>query len=228
MLDAISAMQLAMDFSQLKLQTLSNNISNMNTPGFKRQSLEYSSFDEQLLSNASQISTQGAFTQTHQPKDLALSGTGYFQVQNEQGLFYTRRGDFKVNEHGELSTATGEVVLGKSGVIKVDDFDFSVNSSGAIFIDHRKVDQLNLVQFNQPNRLEYIGNGLYQCTEPALPISAQTRVLQGFIEQSNVTSVDEMMDLIKTSRHFESSQRVMSTANNLLATAINQLGEGNV
>ncbi|MCL9682624.1 flagellar hook-basal body protein [Legionella maioricensis] len=237
MFDAITATQLAMEVDQLKLQSISQNITNMNTPGFKKQLVELNSFDEQLQVQTnntvqqlqkSQIKTQGTFNQTHNMNDMALTGEGYFQVQSEQGIFYTRRGDFQVNNHGELTTITGEIILGKGGAIKVDDHSFTVDTQGTLYIDHHQVDQFNIVQFNRPNRLNYIGNGLYQTDESPNPPDHNTRVLQGFIEQSNVKSIDEMMDMVKTSRHFEANQRIMRTADNLLAAAINQLGEGNV
>jgi flagellar basal-body rod protein FlgF len=237
MFDAITATQLAMEIDQLKLQSISQNVANMTTPGFKKQAVEQSGFDEQLhvqMNNVVQqlqrfqTLTQGTFSQTHNQNDIALAGKGYFQVQSEQGIFYTRRGDFQVNNKGELATATGESLLGKGGVIKIDENVFTLDAQGTLFIDHHQLDQLNIVQFNQPNQLQYVGNGLYQTDESPIPTDSNTRVLQGYIEQSNVKSIDEMMDMVKISRHFEASQRVMRTADNLLATAINQLGEGNV
>jgi flagellar basal body rod protein FlgG len=237
MFDAITATQLAMDFDQLKLQSISQNISNMNTPGFKRQLVENAGFDSYLQANVNevaqqlnqgQIKTQGTFAQTHNLKDLAISGEGYFQVQGAEGIFYTRRGDFQVNAQGELTTATGETVLGKGGVIKVDDHNFTIDPQGILYIDHHKVDQLNIVTFNESGALQYAGKGLYECDASPTPASAHTQVLQGFIEQSNVKSIDEMMEMVKTSRHFEANQRVMRTADSLLSMAINQLGDGNV
>ena len=133
-----------------------------------------------------------------------------------------------MNEHGELATATDALLLGQGGVLRVDDNAFSIDASGGLFIDHRRVDQLNVVQFSNPNALTYQGQGLYESQEPALPASQSTHVLQGYLEQANVKSIDEMMEMVKTSRHFEASQRVMRTADGLLSTAINQLGEGNV
>lgn len=237
MFDAITATQLAMDVDQLKLQSISQNVANMNTLGFKKQLVEFNGFDEYLQPQATnvmsqlqrtQIKTQGTFNHTKNMSDVALSGDGYFQVQGEQGIFYTRRGDFQINNHGELSTATGEVLLGKGGTIKIDDAAFTVDTQGRLFIDHRQIEQLNVVKFINPNQLRYVGHGLYQSDASPIPTDHNTRILQGFIEQSNVKSIDEMMDMIKTSRHFEASQRVMRTADNLLTTAISQLGEGNV
>ncbi|KGP63289.1 hypothetical protein EP47_09150 [Legionella norrlandica] len=236
MFDAITATQLAMEVDQLKLQSVSQNIANMHTPGFKRQLLEITSFNDQLQPNGyelnqqlqrTQISTQGVFTQTDRHQDLALAGDGYFQVQNQQGIFYTRRGDFQINSQGELCTATGETLLGQNGTIRVDDNNFTIDAQGILYINHRKVDQLEIVQFKQSNNLEYVGNGLYQSEDSPTPVE-NTRVLQGFLEQSNVKSIDEMLDMVMFSRHFQANQRVVRIADNLMHLAINQLGEGNV
>lgn len=234
MLDALSASQGALHIDELKLQLISHNVANMSTPGFKKQLLDHIPFENYLTSNLqnimahtmqSTIDTQGTLDQTHKSTDLALSGGGYFQVQNDKGLFYTRRGDFTINQHGELTTRTGETVLGKRGVIKVDDQEFTIDKQGQVFIDQHKIDELNIVQFTQPLATNYLGNGLYETNELPKPAEHTVRVLQGFIEQSNVTSLDEMMDMIKFSRHFEANQRIMRTANELITTAINQLGE---
>ncbi|HBI21206.1 MAG TPA: hypothetical protein DDY37_01230 [Legionella sp.] len=237
MLDAITATQMAMLRDQLRLQSISQNVSNMQTPGYKRELIESVGFDEHLqagmtaASQSMQLATQNVqstFVQSRIPNELALAGDGYFEVQTDEGVFYTRRGDFHVNEHGELATATGALLLGQGGTLRVDDNPFTIDASGGLFIDHRKVDQVNVVQFANPNALTYQGQGLYESHEPALPASHATHVLQGYLEQSNVKSIDEMMEMVKTSRHFEASQRVMRTADGMLSTAINQLGEGNV
>lgn len=124
--------------------------------------------------------------------------------------------------------ATGALLLGKSGPIRVDNNSFTIDSQGIVYVDNHKVEQINLVEFSQMQKLNYRGQGLYESVELPNPANSTIRVLQGFIEQSNVKSVDEMLEMLKTSRHFEASQRVMRTADNLLSTAISQLGEGNV
>ena len=237
MLDAITATQVAMLQDEVRLQTISQNVSNMQTPGYKRQIVEDAGFDEHLQAQMATImqgvhmstqNVQGAFMESRQPNELALTGVGYFEVQTDEGVLYTRRGDFHVNEHGELATATGARLMGQSGVLRVEDNTFTIDSNGRLFIDNHQVDQINVVQFEHPETLNYLGQGLYESQESPAPTHNATHVLQGFIEQSNVKSVDEMMEMVKTSRHVEASQRVMRTANGLLSTAINQLGEGNV
>lgn len=237
MLDAITATQVAMLQDQLRLQSINQNVSNMKTPGYKRQLIDSAGFDEQLharmesVSQAMTLSTQhvqGSLVQSRLPQELALAGEGYFEVQTEHGIAYTRRGDFHVNEHGELATATGARLLGKAGVLRVNDNAFTIDARGNLLIDHHVVDQVNIVQFSNPQTLTYQGQGLYESRHAPMPATPATHVLQGYLEQSNVKSMDEMMEMVKTSRHFEASQRVMRAADGLLSTAIKQLGEGNV
>ncbi|KTD24990.1 flagellar hook-basal body protein [Legionella israelensis] len=237
MLNAISAAQVAMNQDQLKMQAVSQNISNMQTPAYQRFILTESGFDEHLAANIENISKkmrqnhlqeQGTLTQTHRPLDVAISGRGYFQVQTENGVFYTRRGDFHINERGELTTASSALVLGKNGPVHIDEGDFIIDRTGHLFIDKQKIDQLNVVDFKNDSSLSYAGHGLYQCNTAPEPVNSATYILQGFVEQSNVKSIDEMTEMLKISRHFEASQKIMRMADALISSAVNQLGEGNV
>ena len=237
MLDAITATQVAMLEDQRRLQSISQNVTNMQTPGYKRQLIESKGFDEHFQATSMEVSQQmplstqmqqGSFVQSKRPNELALAGDGFFEVHTADGVFYTRRGDFHVNQQGEIATPTGARLMGKGGVVHVDDNAFTIDSSGALFVDHHKVEQLNIVQFDHPEKLNYLGQGLYESQESPIPAAGTTHVLQGYLEQSNVKSMDEMMNMIQTSRHFEASQRVMRTADSMLSTAITQLGEGNV
>ncbi len=237
MLDAISTSQLAMNIDQLKLQAINHNVANINTPGYKKETLEQASFAQWVDASISQaaqhlqketVTVQGTLMQTNKNTDLALRGDGYFQVQGEQGIYFTRRGDFHLNAHGELVTATGETVLSSNGSIQIDNDSFTIDKQGFIFIDHQKTDQIQLAHFQHPEHLIDMGNGLYQSSESPDTAMNNSAVLQGFIERSNTTSIDEMLSMVNTSRHFEANQRILRTADNLLSSAINQLGESNV
>lgn len=237
MIDAIDLSQFAMNVDQLKLQTLSHNTANINTPGYKKEHLELNAFSELLGADITHalehvdkelINTQGALNQTNKTTDIALSGAGYFQVQGEYGTFFTRRGDFHLNAQGELVTATGERVQGLSGTIQLDGDSFSIDRQGVISINQQKIDQLFIAHFEHPEHLIEIGNGLYQTEEAPENAAGHTKILQGFLEQANTKSVDEILEMVSTSRHFEACQRILRTADTMLAGAINQLGEGNV
>jgi flagellar basal body rod protein FlgG len=236
MLDAISATQVAMVHDQLRLESINQNVSNMQTPGYKRQVLEATGFEDQFsvqmqsVNRTMQRSTQniqGTLVQTKIPSELALAGEGYFEVQTPKGVFYTRRGDFHINQQGELVTAQGAPLLGTGGPIRVEDNQFTIDKQGCVFVNNQKADQIKIVQFANPQHLNYLGEGLFESQEVATPAHG-TPLLQGHLEQSNVKSIEEMMEMVKISRHFEASQRVMRLADGLLSTAINQLGESNV
>lgn len=216
MQDAVRVTQISMNQDRQLLQSINHNISNMQTPGFKR------------VLDKVQIHTQGALNETQNPLDLALNGPGFFEVQTDKGFFYTRRGDFTLNAEGALVTQSKALVLGKNGAIHLNDLHFSVDKDGNLSNDGLVIGTLSLVQFTHPEALEAQGDGLFQSTEVPTKVRGHTHVKQGFLEQSNVNSLDEMSTLMQTARHFETSQRIMKMADSLLSLAISQLGEGNV
>lgn len=237
MLDALAATQIALLHDQLSLQSINQNVTNMQTPGYKRQRIEYPPFDEQLSVEMASVYQQGQLTpfmrqgvlvQSRNPHHLSLSGAGFFVVQGKKGIFYTRRGDFHINTQGELATANGLLLLGQNGPLRVNDPTFTVDKQGSLFVDHKKVDQINIVQLDHIDQLKYLGQGLYTSRESPKLAANDTNVQQGFLEQSNVKSLDEMIELITISRHFEASQHIMRMVDRLLSKAINQLGESNV
>ncbi|KTC68297.1 hypothetical protein Lbir_2899 [Legionella birminghamensis] len=237
MLSAIKTTQIALLQDQYRLQMLSQNVSNLQTTGYKRQiigsqglpALDFPDFDTvvQQMASVSDFQ-QGTVAPSRQRSELAIGGKGFFQIQTTEGIYYTRRGDFHISQDGELVTENGGKLLGRNGPIRIDDKDFSINTRGEVFADKQPIDQIGLVDFTQPESLQYQGEGLYYSKESPQPAPEETTILQFSLEQSNVKSVDEMTEMLKISRHFEAVQRIMKTSNNLLSTAISQLGEGNV
>lgn len=235
MLDAITSSQLAMNQDKLQLQSITQNIANIHTPGYKRELMNNGPFEKLIAADKSAVSAnmtisnlqrQGSFSQTNKTYDVAISGQGFFMVEGEQGVYYTRRGDFHLNKHGELVTFDGKRVMGASGSIRLDGNKIKIQPDGTITSNNKPYAQLKLVKFEQPSQLHSLGSGYFSSTVEPLAVDSKTLVLQGFIEQSNVKSIEEMVAMTTISRHFESNQRVMKTADNLLSQAINQLGEG--
>ncbi|WP_133138409.1 flagellar hook-basal body protein [Legionella genomosp. 1] len=237
MLSAIKTTQIALLQDQFRLQVLSQNVSNLHTTGYKRQIMESQDFPaldapdfETVVQQMASLSNfqQGSISHSNQGSELALAGKGFFEIQNNEGVFYTRSGEFHISQDGELISERGGKLMGKNGPVRVSDKEFSINTKGELFIDKQLSDQIRIVDFPQPASLHYQGEGLYFSKDLPEEASSETRVLQFSLEQSNVKSVDEMTEMLKISRHFEAIQRIMKTSNNLLSTAISQLGEGNV
>lgn len=188
---------------------------------------------------------QGSLQHTENPLDLALEGRGFFTVVTERGERYTRDGGFTINKDGFVVTKNGNLVLGENGPIKVQANNFMINERGevlvnaAISLDPRDVvgmannnwedpvviDKLKIVDFENIREIKKEGDSLYRETElsgPPLP-PGDIKVVQGFLEKSNVNVVREMVDMIEVQRSYEANQKAILTHSDTLGRLINEV-----
>jgi flagellar basal-body rod protein FlgF len=188
---------------------------------------------------------QGSLQRTENPFDLALEGRGFFTVATERGERYTRDGGFTVNSEGILVTKNGNPVLGENGQIKVQANNFMINARGeilvnaAISLDSRDVvsmennnwedpvviDKLKIVDFENIREIKKEGDALYRETEfsgPPIP-PENAKVVQAFLEKSNINAVTEMVDMIDVQRAYEANQKVILTHSDTLGRLINEV-----
>lgn len=217
---------------QKRQETTSGNIANVNTTGYQAKTLFQSALDEVALHNyqsgpnadtrcdigglslgtqlaGSTISQdQGAVKQTGQASDFALLSEGYFVVQNNAGQrLYTRNGDFTVNQQNQYVTQEGYLVLGANGQ--------AVSALGPANFQIQTFPQEALTTAGQ----SYVTSNAAGTTVNA-PV-----IQQGALEQANVAVADEMVAMIQTSREFEANQKVLSSTNQTLQKAVNELGK---
>ncbi|SHH83287.1 flagellar basal-body rod protein FlgG [Sporobacter termitidis DSM 10068] len=230
-----------------RMDVLTNNIVNAETPGYKSDSLLTSTFDEVMLQriNDPNISIVGAPTvggydfgthidelytnfgggtleQTDKYTDLALMGDGFFTVETAAGVRYTRSGNFTVDTQGYLVTQDGNYVLGQNGRIYVGSDKFTVSDSGAITGATAAPDTLNIVTFADQGVLRKEGNNLYTIYGGAAPVAATgTTVRQGTLEGSNVDMSNEMVDMISVYRKYEASQKIVNMTDKTLELTVN-------
>jgi flagellar basal-body rod protein FlgG len=144
----------------------------------------------------------------------------------ESGPLYTRQGNFRLDAQGRLVTASGLPVLGKGGEIRLNTPQPVIDSDGNVFEGEQMVAQLQVAGFPEPDSLIGLGQGLYSASEARAPEQTDLiRVRQGYLEASNVALADEMIRMIETVRHFESSQRVLKSYDSMLDKSINVIGE---
>lgn len=178
----------------------------------------------------------GTLRVTQQPLDLALEGEGYFEVMTGAGPAYTRQGAFGLDAAGRLITAQGHAVLGTNGEIRLTTRTPVVDAAGRITEPDAAaggapgrdapVARLRIVRFEKGTELRHLGNGLLVAAGAAQDVAeAEVRLRQGALENSNVSSMQEMVQLIQTMRHFESMQRVVQGYDELLSTSIRKLGD---
>ena len=176
--------------------------------------------------------SQGAFKVTDNEFDLALSGDGFFACEytsksGETTVKYTRDGSFTLNVNGELVTKDGDFVLDEDGehIILDPNQPVSFDQSGAIMQDGQIVGQLQVADFEDYNYLEHFGENYFLPVDGARMKEAEAKVFAGYLEQSNVTVINEMVELISVTRNYETNQKMIQTIDGTLEIAANQLGK---
>lgn len=175
--------------------------------------------------------SQGALQQTGNPLDVAIGGSnGFFAVQTQQGVRYTRDGQFVVSQNGQLTTQSGDPVLGSNGSpISVPQNTqnaqpVNIASDGAITQNGLSLGQLRIVQFSNLTALRPQGDNYLMDAGNANPTpAANASVQQGYLEKSGADVVRSMVDLIAAERWFEANTKMITTqdaATNLAITTV--------
>ena len=175
------------------------------------------------------IFTQGAFSQTDNPLDLVIQGKGFFQVRRPSGeLAYTRSGLFHLDRDGNVVTADGDP-LEPQITIPPDAQQVTIAQDGTVSYSQpnqtaaQQAGQIQLAGFPNPAGLNSLGGSLYTPTDASGDPTVGTpggqeglgSVLQGFVEQSNVSVVEEFINLIVAQRGYEASSKVVQAADQM-------------
>jgi flagellar basal-body rod protein FlgF len=236
-----------------ELEVVANNIANINTNGFKadesifqeyimpvaRQNQFPGAADRQL-SHVIDVGTwrnlgQGAVERTGNPLDVAIDGDAFLTVQTPNGVRYTRNGALKINATGQLVTPDGYQVQGDNGPITFQqtDHDISIAPDGRITViegannrTETTRGRLAMVTFAQPQQLQKDGNNNFVAPAGvAANPATNVRLMQGYLEKSNVSGVVEMSRLIEITRSYAEVANLLQQQGDLHKTAIQQLAE---
>ncbi|MBO4898931.1 MAG: flagellar hook-basal body protein [Lachnospiraceae bacterium] len=176
--------------------------------------------------------SEGSFQETGNTFDLAIAGKGFFAVEftsksGQSSTKYTRDGKFTVDMQGNLTTVDGDYVLNSNGQhIKLDPLKEAViNTGGQIYQNGTLVGTIGVTDFANYDYLEKYGENMYQPVEGATQIQSAHQIYSGYLEQSNVSIVDEMVNMISIQRSYEANQKVIQTFDSSLDIAANQLGK---
>ncbi len=240
---------------QNRMDVLTNNLANASTVGFKKEGATSQAFDEVLAlkikdtTDASIVRplgdismgvkigenytdySQGSLRETGNTYDIAISGTGFFTIEftNKAGQTstkYTRDGGFILNKEGYLVTKDGDYVLGTNGRIKIDPLQNSViDKMGRIYQNDKLVATLKITDFEDYNYLEHYGENYYQTVDGAKEKNGEFQTISGYLEMSNMSVVQEMVNMISVSRAYETNQKIIQTYDSSLEIAANQLGK---
>jgi flagellar basal-body rod protein FlgG len=263
MIRAMFTAATGMQSQQLHIDTVANNVANVNTTGFKKSKTNFQDLIYETLqppgaldadgeplpegiqvghgtrvASIAKVFTPGTLLQTGRPFDLAIEGKGFFEIElaGGGGQAYTRDGSFRVDANGNVVTIDGhllspgitvpqdalEVAIGPGGNVSITQADLTIQDGG----------QLQMVRFpNEAGLDARLGRNLFIETEASgAPITSNPgqdgfgSVQQGFLENSNVQVVEEILNLIVAQRAYEANSRVIETSDQMLQVATNIRG----
>jgi flagellar basal-body rod protein FlgF len=223
------------------MDVIANNIANINTPAFKRESMKFEEYVQQTQpaegeTGPQQISfvqdkgtmrdlTQGAITRTGAPFDLAINGKGYFTIQQPDGSTrYTRNGHFTLDSSGRISTEDGGILQGDGGEIAIttDDGDIHIAQDGTITGARGQLGKVKLVDFANDAALTKEGSSLYSTTQTPQPVDTP-QIQQGALEGSNVQPVLEISHMLDVVRAYQTTANLTQSQEDLMRNAIDKL-----
>ncbi len=246
-----------MEAQQLNLNTIANNLANVNTPGFKRSKIEFQDLLYQKprasgtdsgggnlvptgvevgngsrVAATSKVFTQGQLTNTGEKLDVAVQGDGFFEVQRPDGTTgYTRDGSFKLNAQGQVVNVDGLPILSGFQPIPPGANSISISEDGQVTVQTSGGSQtfaITLTRFANPAGLRSLGGNLYEETPASgTPEAGKPgeqgygRVIQGYVEASNVNIVEEMVNLIVAQRAYEINSKSVQTSDEMLQNVAN-------
>ena len=237
-----------------KMDVTADNIANVNTTGFKKDRVATRSFTEELLKRLDDPGDQpyhdaplgrisqgvfiddiytdfasGGFRKTSAPLDLAISGNGFFCISatdrtGQSNELYTRDGSFTLGLDGLLLTKEGNPVLGANGMILIPPGQITVDEDGRIFSNGEYIDTLKMTDFNDTHELRKRENNMFSATNRALQTAFTGTIQAGFLENSNVSPIREVINMVTTARIFDSNQRMITIHDTILNRAVNDIG----
>jgi flagellar basal-body rod protein FlgF len=241
---------------QMRLSVLSNNLANINTVGFKEDRTVFRAYlpgsaaggeeppktmglEDSMKDQSSAAGnlfvcfegtktnfSQGSVRLTGNSFDMALEGKGFFCVRTPDGIAYTRRGSFTLNDEGVLVTQDGHPVMGEGGEIRPGKREFHVDEDGVVKAGEMRIDDIKVVDFPQPYSMKKVGDTLFvpvnSIAEPGR--AEDIKVRQGFVEMSNVVAVRAMTEMIEVLRAYESYQKIIQSIDDCTEKTINEVG----
>ena len=236
-----------------KQDIITNNLANVGTAGFRKESATIRSFTEILnrevggsgmTQSSYEIATapgmevsgglktgsvthnaQGSLKETGSPFDMALddNGRGYFTIQSEEGVRFTRAGNFHLSTDGYLVTAEGAKVMGHRGPIQLHGSNFQVSNDGVISCDGKAIDKVLVSVFEGDGQMRRTGDNQFSANT-SVRASNDFQLKQGYVEQSNVNAITEMVDMMMVTRNYEANQKVLQAHDKVLEKAVSEVG----
>ncbi|MFZ5704678.1 MAG: flagellar basal-body rod protein FlgG [Pseudomonadota bacterium] len=251
---ALHVARTGLDAQNMRMQVIANNLANVNTTGFKRDRASFETLAYQAMTapgaassestrfatgtnlgsgvqinGTAKVDTQGSLQTTDNALDLAVEGSGFFQIQLPDGrIGYTRDGSFHLSAEGTMVNSDGYQVLPQ---IQIPDgaANITIAANGAVSVtlqgqtEASQVGTIEIARFTNPAGLQAEGNNVLTETsasgQPQVgpgAIDGRGSVRQGALESSNVNIVQELVDMIETQRAYEVNSKMIQSTDQML------------
>jgi flagellar basal body rod protein FlgG len=236
-----TAMETSSSISSLveEFGIITHNLANVSTAGYKRRCTAFSKALEAAQSNQPDLIntdtvfdfSQGNLIQTDRPLDVGLSGKGFFVIETPEGPLYTRNGIFMANQNGQIVVTLGRTVAGQAGPISIPAeigiSELHISDTGTISSGDAIIGSFRIVDFGEnENKLDSIGDSCFKMTDQTVtPADAQNVVVkQGYHESSNVTMIEELVNMIMVTRLYEANIKATSAQSDATQSLLSVAG----
>jgi len=221
-----------------ELQSVANNIANLSTTGYRREGVVFAEMVKALPVEGGSVamteargryfdSLQGSLEETGGTLDLAIEGDGYFTVMTPAGERLTRAGAFTRDADGQVVNLDGHALLDEGGsaiLIPFEAKEIGIAADGTISVDGAPQGKIGLVTVEDQTKLFREAGVLFRADTDVIPVE-DGRVVQGFLEQSNVNAVAEMARMVEVQRAYEHSQKMMDQEDERIRMVVRVLGQ---
>jgi flagellar basal-body rod protein FlgG len=239
----------ALDANSRWQEVIADNLASSSVPGYKQQQLSQAAVQAGMMSaggamnlpqyfSVSKSSTSTNFTQgemkyTGNGTDVAIEGNGFFEVQLPNGSTgLTRDGEFEINSNGQLVSKESYPVLGiangVTGPIQLSrdhSGPISISATGNVSQGSELKGKLKVVAVDQPQKLTNLSGGYFLAQDPKIAMKPSTANLrEGYLENSNTSTLSEMASMMTASRSFEANSKVIQIQDDRMNRTISELG----
>lgn len=220
-----------------QVEAVANNIANVNTTGYKGERTIFNEYltpggpTERVVfprySGLYREMQEGPINATGNSLDVALRGKGFFAIETPAGVRYTRDGHFSLNAQGEIVNGRGlKLRDDRDRPIRVPEgtATITITADGTISAGEQQLGKLKIVRFENEQRLQRAGEGLYATDAPPLP-AENVEVVQGSLEASNVQPILEVTRMIEASRVYQSAKKIVDGEDERMRKAIEKLAK---
>ena len=223
-----------------ELQSVANNIANLSTTGYRREGVVFAEMVEALPAEGGSVAMteararftdtlQGALAETGGTLDFAIEGEGYFTVLTPAGERLTRAGAFTRDADGQVVTMDGAPLLDEGGgtiLIPFETRSIGLAPDGTLSVDGVPNARIGLVVVEDPTTLFREAGTLFRAEAETVPVEERdAKIVQGFLEQSNVNPVEEIARMILVQRAYEYGQKLLDQEDDRISQTVSTLGK---